>query len=471
MKGSHGGVIMRVLAKCCVAIALHICALPLAAQEDGPTAPEQLVLDSSSLAVLPFEILSTDPRASEIGSAVYEALLEGLPLIEGLYVVESDLVLPLADSTLRPEEIARLLGIGSVLKGTVSVQRGRWFVSVEHIDAQDGDPWWGANSHFGRVDPGEPQNAIDDLTPEDPALDMLSRVTEHVTRALFPERERDQQQVIAEMRMKILDSSLTDAERVEALDDMPYIGNAASWYVAERSEAFSGPVAVALAQIAMRANDSEVRSKIWWAMSEVGDPNLVQPLLYSLVNDLDEALRRQAAERLVESFLDEPDVRVSLEYAAKNDASEWVRSSIRFSMLSEAEQLHELTATVLDTTKTDRERSSALFELRYNEGRFRELDEEVIIAMTEMARSSTNPRIRDSVWSSLTGTGDAYVVEPLLEALATDQSEEMRDLAARELGGFLDHPGVREALAEVTVQDPSLVVRKTAEESLESVNR
>jgi hypothetical protein len=50
---------MRILPNCCAAIALHLCALPLAAQEGGPTdsvdPQEELTLDSGTLAMLPID--------------------------------------------------------------------------------------------------------------------------------------------------------------------------------------------------------------------------------------------------------------------------------------------------------------------------------------------------------------------------------------------------------------------------------
>ena len=206
-------------------------------------------------------------------------------------------------------------------------------------------------------------------------------------------------------------------------------------------------------------------------MAGVGDPYLIQPLLYSLANDDSERVRRQAAKTL-RDFLDEPGVQDALEYAGENDASEWVRSEIRFSMLSEAEQQEECLMTALDTTKTERERLLALTRLRYD-ARFtkRTLSGDVIIAMAQLARSPDSPRTRLRVWSHLKKTGDTYLVQPMAEALAADPDEEVRATVARGLGEFLGYPGVREDLEEALLNDTSPLARKAAEEALGSVNR
>ena len=63
---------MKIFLPCCAAITLYLCVLPLAAQEDGFTnsiyQQAQLALDNTTLAVLPLEILSTDPRAPAVAA-------------------------------------------------------------------------------------------------------------------------------------------------------------------------------------------------------------------------------------------------------------------------------------------------------------------------------------------------------------------------------------------------------------------
>ena len=238
--------------------------------------------------------------------------------------------------------------------------------------------------------------------------------------------------MIAEAQAMVLDASLSDSERLDALRELPSGG------VEVRSEA----VVIAAVQIAMSSDESRVRAGVWRELARVDDPYLVQPLLHALASDPAENVREKAAEALVRSFLDEPGVQDALEYAAESEASEWLRNEIHRSLLSETERQEESRATVLDTTKTDRERLSALGELWMGTaglGRSNPeaLSGEVVVAMVEMARSSDSPRIRSDVWSYLHGTSDPYLVQPLLDALANDSDERVRDVAARELTEFL----------------------------------
>lgn len=467
---------MKILLPCCAAITLYLCVLPLAAQEDGSTdsinPQEQLALDNTTLAVLPLEVLSTDPRAPSVAAAINEAILSRLSSIAGLNVVASDSVLPFADSTLAPEEIARVLGVGTVLKGSLQIRDRHWGVSLQQIDAQDGELFGNSSWQLPRVARDGGLYAVGGIDFDARLQRLASSVAEGVEKKFFPERTPDRQQAMAKGQATLLNSGLSDSERLDALQEIwPLLGNAASWYRDKRSEALSGAVAVAAAQIAIDANDPGIRAEVWRQMAGVGDPYLIQPLLYSLANDDSERVRKQAAKTL-KDFLDEPVVQDALEYAGENDASEWVRSEIRFSMLSEAEQQEEFLMTALDTTKTERERLLALTRLYYD-SRFtrRTLSDEVIIAMAQLARSSNSPRTRRHVWSHLGKTGDTYLVPPMAEALATDPDEEVRATVARGLGEFLGYPGVREDLEEALLNDTSPLVRKAAEEALGSVNR
>ena len=89
---------MRILPKCCATIALYTLVLPLGAQEDADTVDlyEQVALAPHALAVLPIGILTIDPRAPALAAEAYEAILNQLAAIEGLYVIGRESVLPYA---------------------------------------------------------------------------------------------------------------------------------------------------------------------------------------------------------------------------------------------------------------------------------------------------------------------------------------------------------------------------------------
>jgi hypothetical protein len=299
----------------------------------------------------------------------------------------------------------------------------------------------------------------------------VAQFGEHVEGALFPERRPDRAQLIAEMRAKVLDTSLSDAERVKALAAMPRVMNASPSYVEARSQALSGPVASALAHIATYADDARLRMTVWGALTGVDDPGLVAPLLSALANDVSGGVRIEAALRLAEGFRDAPGVLEAMEYAAETDPSERVRNSIRFATSTEAEQAQELRATILDTSASYNARWSALREFHLNDGAYRELDGEIIISMVDMARSAENPRTAVSLWAHLTGTEEPHLMEPLIEELEADPDDDMKTLAVRELGRFLGYSGVREALERVAAQDASLKIREMARQALDGPDR
>jgi TolB-like protein/HEAT repeat protein len=476
---------MKILLPCCALIALHLLLLPSLAQENGSTdsveLQEQLALDVNALAVLPIEILTNDPRAPALAAQAYEFILNELASIAGLYVIGRESVLPYADSTLSAVEVARELGVGNVLESSIRADLYTISLDVTLIDARTGRPR-SSQSSLLRVSQnirfsGAPFDR-DRLMP-----DMAASVAERVESALFPAAEPqlgpqpDPQQGIADAQAIVLDASLSDDERLDALREAwPAVYNAGREYREQRNEALSGPLAIAAAQLAIDSGDSRVRAGVWRVMAGVGDPYLIQPLLHALVNDSDDGVRRAAADTLLSDFLDEPEVRAALEYAAENDASEWVRNEIRLSMLPDTERQTELLAIVSDSTKPEQERLAAAHGIRYDRSPDlisgpKEFSTDAVIAIMDLARNTRSRRTRSDALRLLSGSDDPYLIEPFLIALANDSYEHVRDIAAQGLAEFLDEAGVREALEEASANDPSPLVRRTAGQSLGSIER
>ena len=463
---------MKLLSQCCSALPLCFWVSVGIAQND-PAPPKDSsqnpVLDGYAVAVLPLKIVSDDPGAAEFAGAVREALNKELLSVAGLHVVGDRLVLPYSDSGLTPVEIARAVGVGSVVHGQIWAPDDKWAVHLVHGDASGGEPPRSSSMGFRvkRISSGQ-SNGLADVAE---VRDRVAQFGEQVESRLFPERRPDRAQLIAEMQAEILDTSLSDAERVKALEVMPRVMNASPSYVEARSQALSGPVASALAQIATYSDDARLRMQVWRALTNVDDPGLVAPLLSALANDQSDGVRIEAARRLAEGFRDAPGVLEAIDYAAEVDPSERVRKSIRFATSSEEKQAQELRTTILDTSASFDARWSALREYHLNDGALRELDGEIIISMVEMARSTENPHYALGVWTHLIGTDEPHLVEPLIEELEADPGDDMKSLAVRELGRFLGYPGVREALERVAAQDASLKIRETARLALDGPDR
>ncbi len=453
---------MRPSLKGFLAATLCCPALPILGQEHGSAAAtdlqEQVALDPHALAVLPIEIVTDHTRAPALAAEAYEAILSQVTAIEGLYVIGRESVLPYADVSQTPVEIARGLGVGSILESNISANTIGIWLYVDLIDALTGESHRSdslleqspnvqiANSPFN----------LDTLMP-----DMASRVAEQVESTLFPapKPQVDPEQMIAEAQAAVLDTSLSDSERLEALREL-------------RSRDVDSAVLAAAMQLAMSADEPLVRARVWRELTGAAGPGLVQPLLHALANDPAENVRESAATILVGRFLDEPGVREALEYAAESETTEWLRKKIQLSIATDAEREQVLQATVLDVTKTEMERLVAFGQLLnplVNENP--ETSTETLVAMVEMARSSDVPEMRTKVWSQLSRTGDPYLVQPLLDALANDSNELVRDAAAKGLAQFLAEPSVHQALEHATANDSSPLVREAANEVLESANR
>jgi len=297
----------------------------------------------------------------------------------------------------------------------------------------------------------------------------LPDFVKQVERFVFRNPASDTQPTRIEREAIFLDTSRSEAERLEALSRLysPMNGRRG---IENGSEALSNAVVVAAAEMALYSENASVRANVWRQMLGVGDPYLIQPLLHSLSNDPDEDVREEAAKAL-RDFLDAPEVKGALEYAWNYDISETVRREARYSMLSSTEQQAMLREIVLDTTLTDWERWRAFYGLRYEHSLDSGFDPELNAALVEIARSASNSGTRRSVWNWLSQVDDPGLVDPLLSTLASDPDEEVREVVVRALQQYLGQPGVVEALEGVLVTDTSPLVRSAAEQSLNSVDR
>ena len=121
--------------KCFAFFTLGFLLSPVVAQEVEPSdstasLPEEKVLDANAVAVLPFENQSTDPNISMFSAELYQEILYQLAIVDGLYVVPYEFVLPYADSSLPSDEIARTLGVGGILEASIQQTDRDFFVSV-----------------------------------------------------------------------------------------------------------------------------------------------------------------------------------------------------------------------------------------------------------------------------------------------------------------------------------------------------
>jgi len=100
-----------------------------------PTPPTGLRTDHASVAVLPFVNLSPDEENAYFAHGIHEDVLSQLAKIRDLMVISRTSVLRYADTDRSIPEIARELGVGTVLEGSVRREGDRVRVVVQLIDA------------------------------------------------------------------------------------------------------------------------------------------------------------------------------------------------------------------------------------------------------------------------------------------------------------------------------------------------
>ena len=102
--------------------------------------PESLPV--SSIAVLPFENLSGAPDAEPFAAGLHDDLLTELSRISALSVIARTSVLRCQGTGLPAPEIARELGVGTIVEGGVQTAGGRLRLNVQVIDARSGVQRW-----------------------------------------------------------------------------------------------------------------------------------------------------------------------------------------------------------------------------------------------------------------------------------------------------------------------------------------
>ncbi len=115
---------------------------------EPPTAPAAAIDDASpevlpnSVAVLPLENLSPNPDDAYFAAGIHEEILNCLTKIKDLSVIARTSVKQYADTTKTISVIAKELGVGTIMEGSVRYAGDRVRVTVQLIDAVTEDHLW-----------------------------------------------------------------------------------------------------------------------------------------------------------------------------------------------------------------------------------------------------------------------------------------------------------------------------------------
>src|SRR5438445_1157653 len=98
-----------------------------------------------SIAVLPFENLSDDKENAYFADGIQDDVLTNLSKIGDLKVISRTSVMPYRGHTSNIREIAKTLGVSSVLEGSVRREGNRVRVNVQLINANNDEHLWANN--------------------------------------------------------------------------------------------------------------------------------------------------------------------------------------------------------------------------------------------------------------------------------------------------------------------------------------
>jgi adenylate cyclase len=100
------------------------------------------VVEPKSIAVLPFENMSSDPEQKYFAEGLSEELLNMLAQIRGLNVTGRTSSFAFKDSKKTAQEIAEILGVDNVLEGSVRKEKTKLRITAQLLRASDGFHLW-----------------------------------------------------------------------------------------------------------------------------------------------------------------------------------------------------------------------------------------------------------------------------------------------------------------------------------------
>jgi len=103
------------------------------------------VVNIRSIAVLPLKNLTGDPENEYLSDGLTESLISALSRVEDLKVISRSSVYGLKGKELDPREVGKLLGVTTILEGSVLRSKDSARVSVRLVNAEDGRVLWEGN--------------------------------------------------------------------------------------------------------------------------------------------------------------------------------------------------------------------------------------------------------------------------------------------------------------------------------------
>lgn len=116
-----------------------------------PAIRKEELIETRRLAVLPLANFSPDPRDGYVADALTDELITSLSNVKNLRVIARTSVMQFKDSKRSVSEIARTLGVASVLEGSVQKSGDRIRIALQLVDPTSEERIW-ADKYDGRFD-------------------------------------------------------------------------------------------------------------------------------------------------------------------------------------------------------------------------------------------------------------------------------------------------------------------------------
>jgi TolB-like protein len=115
---------------------------PRTASPKGDAGRTLALPDKPSIAVLPFQNLSSDPEQEYFADGVVEDIITGLSRIGWLFVIARNSSFVYKGKAIDIKQVGRELGVRYVLEGSVRKSGNRIRIAAQLVDAQSGDHLW-----------------------------------------------------------------------------------------------------------------------------------------------------------------------------------------------------------------------------------------------------------------------------------------------------------------------------------------
>ena len=117
-------------------------AAPVAGASESAAAAEPALPDKPSIAVLPFDNMSTDPEQEYFSDGITEDIITDLSKLSALFVIARNSAFAYKGKSVNVQDAGRELGVRYVLEGSVRKAANRVRITAQLIDASTGGHLW-----------------------------------------------------------------------------------------------------------------------------------------------------------------------------------------------------------------------------------------------------------------------------------------------------------------------------------------